>query len=93
VANKNAIGVWGLVTGILGIVPCCTLFVFSIAAIVLGVLGRKAFQRGEATNGGMATAALILGIVGVVLGVIVWIANAANILSGFQDGYNGSYQY
>jgi hypothetical protein len=70
-------GTASLVLGILGVLGCCT-FLFSILAIVFGVQGRKKASQGLATNGGMATAGLILGIVGVALGVIYWIWGLVN---------------
>lgn len=65
----------GLVVGILGIFPCCGCEVFSIAAIILGVLARKEIEASNGTQkgAGMAKAAFILGIVGVVLGIVYWI--------------------
>ncbi len=65
-------GTASLVLGILGVLGCCT-FLFSILAIIFGVQGRKKASQGLATNGGMATAGLILGIVGVVFGLAYWI--------------------
>ena len=41
-----------------------------IAAIVLGVLGRKRAARGEATNGGMAVAGIVLGVLGLLLSAL-----------------------
>ena len=40
---------------------------FGLAAIVLGVLGRGRAKRGEATNGGMALAGIVLGVLGLLL--------------------------
>lgn len=75
-------GIASLVLGIVGILGCCTL-VPSILAIVFGVLGRKKATQGLATNGGMATAGMILGIVGLVAGVIYLIYS---IIYGFNNG-------
>lgn len=71
-------------TGIGSYVMCCGGFVFpplvlvspllAIAAIVLGVKGRRDVKQGTATGGGMATAGLILGISAVVLSVVLIIA-------------------
>lgn len=79
-APQNGMGTASLVLGILGLV-CCGSLVMSIAAIVLGVMGRKKVQQGLATNGGAATAGMIMGIIGVVLsiiGLIVWAAGGFN---------------
>jgi hypothetical protein len=53
----------------------CCLFpvVLGILAIVFGVQGRKKAEANLATNGGMATAGMILGIVGVAMSVLYWI--------------------
>ena len=48
-----------------------------IAGIVLGVMGQKKVQAGEASNAGQAKAALICGGIGVVIGIINAIAGAA----------------
>ena len=63
-----------LVTGIVGVL-CCGWFVFSIAALVLGILGRNEInQSGGAKKGaGLAMAGLILGAVGIALGILNWI--------------------
>jgi len=41
-------------------------------------MGRKKAAQGLATNGGMATAGMVLGIIGVVVGIIVWVIAIAN---------------
>jgi uncharacterized membrane protein len=75
-APQNGMGTASLVLGILGLV-CCGSLIMSVLAIVFGVMGRKKVAAGQATNGGMATAGMILGIVGVVLGILGLIAWAA----------------
>lgn len=73
--QNSVMAILSLVTGIVGI--CCTgWFVFSIAAVVLGFLGKKETAAGK-KGGGMATAGLVLGIIGIVLGVLWWILIAA----------------
>lgn len=64
----NKKGLWALITGILSFF-CCGL-ILGIVAIVLGVQGRKAAQMGTATNGGMATAGMVLGIIGLIVNTI-----------------------
>lgn len=78
-----------LVLGIIG-VPACGCFVFSIAAIVLGVLGRKEVDgSGGAKKGrGMATAGLILGAVSLVLAIVI----NALVLAGVID-FNATYNF
>ena len=52
-----------------------------ILALVFGVIGRKKAAQGLATNGGMATAGMILGIVGIVAGIVYWIYSVFNAAS------------
>lgn len=77
---QNGMGTASLVLGILGLF-CCGSFILSVLALVFGVMGRKKAAEGLATNGGMATAGMILGIIGVVLSVITVITWA---LGGFN---------
>lgn len=70
--QTSVMAIISLVTGILGLL-CCTWFVFSIAAAILGFLGKKEIAEGRKTGKGLAQAGFILGIVGIVLGVIVWV--------------------
>ncbi|URM89438.1 DUF4190 domain-containing protein [Streptomyces sp. MRC013] len=86
----NGLGVASMVIGIVSIVTCFLYglgIVLGILALVFGIIGRKRVQRGEADNGGMATAGIVTGAVGIVLGVlilgaIVW----AIVQSGEEDG-------
>ncbi len=69
-------GIAALVLGIaqfpLGLF-CFLGLICGILAIVLGRLGMGKAKRGEATNGGIAKAGLILGIVGVALLALFWL--------------------
>ena len=73
--STSVMAIISLVTGILGIFPCCTIGIFSIAGIVLGYLGKKeiAESNGTKKGAGLATAGLITGVVGLVLGIAYWI--------------------
>jgi hypothetical protein len=69
-APRNGFGTTALVLGILAVVGSITVvggILLGVVAIVFGALGRSRAKRGEANNGGLATAGLILGIVAVVL--------------------------
>ena len=66
-----------LVTGILSLI-CCSWFVFGIAAVVLGFLGKKEIDEGKKTGKGLAVTGLSLGIASIVLGVIVWVVLIAS---------------
>jgi len=70
--EKNFFGTWALVLGILSFV-CLGLFA-GIPAIILGVAGRRAADEGKASNRGMATAGMVLGIIGAVLVAIGWVS-------------------
>jgi len=77
------------VLGILALVTCWTVvggIVLGIVAIVLGVLGRGRAKRGEADNGGLATAGLVLGALGLLasLGLLAVGASLLNSPEGQQ---------
>lgn len=65
---KNSLAVWSLVLGILGFVAC-GLF-SAIPAIIVGGSAKRAVAAGQANNGGMATAGIILGWVATILSII-----------------------
>ncbi|MEV7524099.1 hypothetical protein [Streptomyces sp. NPDC091371] len=69
--KNNGFGITALVLGILAVVGCITSFIavgLGIGAVVFGALGKGKANRGEADNGGMALAGIILGAIGIVLG-------------------------
>ncbi|AXG80573.1 DUF4190 domain-containing protein [Streptomyces paludis] len=70
----NGLGTAALVLGIISVVGFCLWglnIVIGILALVFGIIGRRRAGRGEATNGGMALAGIILGIVGIVIGTMM----------------------
>lgn len=71
--EKNGLGVWALVLGILGLV-CCG-FLTAIPAIILGKKSQEAAAQGLANNGTLGQIGAVLGWVGTVLGVLslVWL--------------------
>ena len=72
--KRNGLGVAALVLGVLAVLTCWTVvigFVLGVLAIIFGVVGRGRAKRGEADNRGIATAGLVLGIVGIVLSVVI----------------------
>lgn len=85
---KNSVmAVIALVTGIIGVIPCfwgC--FVFQIAAVVLGFLGKKeiAESNGTKKGEGMAQWGLILGIIGIVLALAYWVLFFATDIFTFE---------
>jgi len=69
--EKNGLGVASLVLGIASF--CCLGAFAGIIAIVLGVQGRKAADEGRATNRSLATAGMVLGIIGTVIVGLYWL--------------------
>jgi hypothetical protein len=63
------LGIIGVVTafGVIGVVP-------SILALIFGITVRKRATEGRASNGGQALAGLILGIVGIVISIAMFVA-------------------
>lgn len=73
---KNWMGLTGLILSIIGLLLACCWgmgFLFAAGGLVLGLLGKKAADSGEANNRGMSSAAFIMGIVGVVLSALAFI--------------------
>ncbi|GAA3376272.1 DUF4190 domain-containing protein [Streptomyces sannanensis] len=89
-APQNGFGITALVLGIVSVVLFCLYgfqIILGILAVIFGVLGRNRAKRGEATNGGMALAGIILGALGilvstVIIGFIVWVATHADDFEG-----------
>jgi hypothetical protein len=74
---KNGLGTAALVLAIIALFSGLGGIVLGPVAIVLGFLGRGRAKRGEATNGGIAIAGIVLGFLSiieaaVVVGLIVW---------------------
>lgn len=65
---KNGLGVWSLVLGIVSWLVCP--IIASIAAIITGHMSRRAVREGQADNGGMALAGIILGWASLILAVV-----------------------
>jgi hypothetical protein len=97
VVRRNGLGVAALVLGILALLTSITLvggIVLGLAAVVLGVLGRGRVQRREADNGGVATAGIVLGVLGIVVSAAI-IALGVSIFNSdsgkkYQDCLNGA---
>lgn len=67
---KNGIGIAALVVALLSLPAVLTVFggfVLGLVAIVLGFLGYRRVKKGEANNGGIAIAGIVLGLVGIAL--------------------------
>lgn len=90
-APANGMGITALVLGIVAVAGFCLYglgIILGVLALIFGFIGRARARRGEANNGGMALAGIILGAVGVVvgaafLGFLIWaMANDPE----FRDG-------
>ena len=88
---KNGLGIASLVVAIVGILVSMTLVggvILGSAALVMGSVARTRVKHGQATNGGVAMAGIVLGIVAAVLPVILVLA----VVFG-ADLLNGDYQH
>jgi hypothetical protein len=78
VAPRNGLGITALVLGIVGLLSFWSVLggvVFGVAAIIVGIVARGRVKRGEANNGGIAVAGIVLGAVAVVVSlasIAVW---------------------
>lgn len=73
--EKNALGVWSLVLGIVSIVmlfSCFVGFLAAIPAVITGHLSRKAQKEGLANNAGLALGGIITG----------WVTIGLTLLAG-----------
>jgi hypothetical protein len=72
-APRNGMGIAALVVGLLSLfgVFCFGFggFILGLIAIVLGFLGRGKVKRGEANNGGLASAGIALGVLGIIVNI------------------------
>ena len=94
----NGMGITAMVLGILSVCLFClygiVAIVLGILALIFGILGRKRAQRGEATNGGMALAGIILGVCGIVIGAVVIALLAWGITTAInEEEKNDDYDY
>jgi phosphate/sulfate permease len=74
---RNGLGTAALILGILAILTIITIFggpILGIIAIILGFIGRGRAKRGEATNGGMAMAGIVLGAIAIIASIGLAIA-------------------
>ena len=79
---QNAAGGWSLGLGIAALVLCIVPVLtqgIAIAAIITGVIGRKAVSEGRSNNGGMALAGIIIGAASLlvsIIAVVAWLGTA-----------------
>jgi hypothetical protein len=84
---QNGLGIAALVVAIIALISVFGGVVLGIVAVVLGFLGWNKARRGEANNGGVAVAGIVLGFLSiieaiVVIGFAVW---------GFNEAGGGDY--
>lgn len=72
--SPSPLAIGSLVTSIIGLLCCSSLFVLSIAAVVMAVFARKEISEsgGLKTGDGLAIAGLVIGGLGILLGVVIW---------------------
>ena len=80
VAPKNGLGIAALVVAIIALISIVGGVVLGFVAVILGFLGWQKARRGEATNGGIAIAGIVLGILSIIEAIVVivlsvWVFN------------------
>lgn len=96
-APANGLGVAAMVLGIISVVGFCMWglgIILGLLALIFGIIGRGRAKRGEATNGGMALAGIILGSIAMAisaafLGFLIWAI--ANDETGSEYDYDDPY--
>lgn len=70
-APKNGLGVAALVVAIIALLSVVGGVVLGVVAIILGFIGWGRARRGEANNGGVAIAGIVLGFLSIIEAVVV----------------------
>lgn len=77
---ENGMGITGMVLGIVGLtlfwIPVLN-FILGILATIFGGVGLSKAKSGTATNGGMAIAGLVLGILTIIIPLVMYLLLAA----------------
>jgi hypothetical protein len=87
---RNGLGVAALVLAIVGLVLCWTVaggIILGLCAVIIGFVARGRVTHGEATNGGVAIAGIVLGI----LAIIVSLVFIPIYIAAFQEVGGGDY--
>jgi len=69
---RNGFGVAALVLGLLALLLSWTIIggiLLGVPALIFGLLGRARAKRGEANNGGMSVAGVVLGVIGLLIAI------------------------
>ena len=92
-APRNGLGVTSLVLAILGLLACVFIVTgwigafLGLIAVILGFIGRRRVKRGEANNGGVATAGIILGFLAILAGIAVTVILVVGFLKIGGDDF------
>lgn len=79
VGPRNGLGIAALVIAIIGLVFCWTVaggVILGVVAVIIGFVARGRVTRGEASNGGVAIAGIVLGFLAIIVSLIfipIWI--------------------
>ncbi len=79
VGPKNGLGIAALVSAIVGLVFCWSVFggiILGLCAVIIGFVARGRVKRSEATNGGVAIAGIVLGFLAIVVSLAfipIWV--------------------
>jgi hypothetical protein len=82
---RNGLGITALVLAIIGLMFCWSVaggIILGLCAIIIGFVGRGRVKRGEATNGGVAIAGIVLGFLAIIVSLIfipIWIGVFDNL--------------
>ncbi|MCC2333376.1 hypothetical protein LJN57_001000 [Cellulomonas sp. zg-Y766] len=79
--------------GIVSVLLCCLVvgIVPGAVGVWLGIKGRAAAARGEATNGGLALAGIIISILGILIGLYFLVSFAVAFAQ--YGGWDGFWTY
>lgn len=86
---KNGLGIAALVLAIVALVFCWSVFggiILGLVAVIIGFAARGRVKRGEATNGGVAIAGIVLGFLAIIVSLVfipIWIGVFDEV--GFTD--------
>lgn len=70
---RNGLGTAALILAIVGLVLCWSIaggVILGLCAVIIGFVARGRVKRGEATNGGVAVAGIVLGVVAIIAGLV-----------------------
>lgn len=71
---RNGFGIAAFALGLFALLLSWTVLggiVLGIPAVIFGVLGRGRARRGEATNGGLSVAGIVLGAIGILIAIVL----------------------